>query len=57
MAYRILFKIASALPSLVEKDLANLTPLQKGILAIRYTLTMKILQEANTADEYLNTKS
>lgn len=45
------------LPSLIHADLTRLTPIQKASLGARHFLSMRILEEQNTADLYLQSKN
>lgn len=54
---KFLFSLLRIFPSLRDEDLTRLNLLQKAILAGRHTLTMKILEKENTADQYLGRKS
>lgn len=50
---KLIFAILRVFPSLRDADLANLKAAQKVLLGARHALTMKILEQENTAEEFI----
>lgn len=56
--YKSLLSLSKViLPSLIYADLTRLSPIQKLTLGIRHTLTMRILEKENTANQYLSKRN